>query len=588
VVTRALVLALAALGAGEPAPARQDVAANPDDSPYVVVLGVAQDGGAPQAGCDKPCCAERWRDPSKQLHVACLGIVDPGASACWLIDATPDFPVQLRRLGHPELAGILLTHAHIGHYTGLVHLGREAMGARGVPVYAMPRLRAFLATNGPWDQLVSLGQVALRPLAAGEPVELSGRITVTPLLVPHRDEYSEAVGFRIDGPRRSALYVPDIDKWDRWERRIEDLVAEVDVAWLDGTFYDETEVPGRDMARIPHPFITESMQRFATLPAAQRNKIRFIHLNHTNPALDPDTAARRVIEAAGFHLADEMERFDLALPRGVTGPIGPSARPTTRPATQPAPRDRNPPGPGFDTEGSDKQAIQIADAVMEKMGGRRAWDRTRYLTWSFFGRRYHVWDKHAGCVRLERNEPGSGEPGVMIIDLNTGTGRAWCGGEAVTAPDELGGMIEAGVDAWINDSYWLVMPYKLKDTGVTLRYRGLGETQDGRAADVLELTFSKVGRTPQNKYHVWVAAESGLVEQWAFFADAADVEPGFVCPWRAWKRYGRIMLSGDRGELGGKPARLTGIAVFDELPESVFTSPDPVDWARLLDHDGVE
>jgi pyrroloquinoline quinone biosynthesis protein B len=529
-------------------------------NPYVVVLGVAQDGGAPHAGCARTCCAERWRDPSRRLHVACLGIVDPAASACWLLDATPDLPIQLHRLGKFELTGILLSHAHIGHYTGLVHLGREVMGARGVAVYAMPRMHAFLSDNGPWDQLVRLGNIELQPLAAGQPVALSPRVTVTPLVVPHRDEYSETVGFRIDGPDRSALYISDIDKWDRWDRRIEDLIAEVDVAWLDGTFYDATEVPGRSMDEIPHPFMTESMRRFEALPASERDKVRFIHLNHTNPALDPDSAARRAIEAAGFRVAGERERFDLAL-----------AAP-----------------PGFDAEGPDQDAIRIADAVMNQMGGRRAWERTRYVTWEFFGRRRHLWDKHAARVRLEQAASDGSERVVMVIDLHAATGRAWRGGNEITDPEALAAMIDDGIGAWINDSYWLVMPYKLKDTGVTLRHLGRDDTQAGRPADVLELTFTDVGRTPQNKYHVWVGVESGLVEQWAYYADAGDAEPRFVGPWRDWKRCGRILLSGDRGELGGRPARLTGIAVFDELPESLFAGPDPVDWAGLVGRGGPE
>jgi pyrroloquinoline quinone biosynthesis protein B len=577
VVNRAAALVLAALFVGGPARAEPKV---PDDNPYVIVLGVAQDGGAPQAGCTKACCADRWRDASRRRHVVCLGIVDPAASSCWLIDATPDFPDQLRRLGDTKLAGILLTHAHIGHYTGLMHLGREVMGTKGVPVYAMPRLREFLAGHGPWSQLVSLGNITVEPLADGAPVVLSERVTVTPFLVPHRDEYSETVGFRIDGPHRSALFVPDIDKWDRWERRIEDLLAEVDVAWLDGTFYDDTELPGRSMKDIPHPFITESMARFAVLPAAQRDKVRFIHLNHTNPALEPGSDSRRAVEAAGFHVADEMERFDLTRP-------GPTSRPTTRPATDEA----NPPAPGFDAAGSDVRAIEIADAVMDRMGGRRAWDRTRYLTWSFFGRRRHLWDKQEGLVRLERKGPRSGKSYVIIFDVNTGDGRAWRDGEPVTAVNELKVMIKAGINEWINDSYWLVMPYKLKDTGVTLRSLGPGVMEDGRAAEVLELTFTDVGRTPQNKYHVWVGADTGLVEQWAYFADASDPddpEPGFVAPWRDWQRYGRILLSGDRGELGGNPARLTDIAVFDDLPESLFRGPDPIDWDGLIGRDATE
>jgi pyrroloquinoline quinone biosynthesis protein B len=561
---------MAVLTFGGTATAQGTVSTTPDDSPFVIVLGIAQDGGAPHAGCTKPCCAERWLDPAQRRHVSCLGLVDPAASAAWLIDATPDFPVQAHRLGDVTLAGILLTHAHIGHYTGLMYLGREAMGARALPVYAMPRMRAFLETNGPWDQLAELNNIDLRPLAAGEAVELNPRVSVTPLLVPHRDEYSETVGFRIDGPGRSALYISDIDKWHLWDRRIEDVIADVDVAWLDGTFYDAGEVPGRAMEEIPHPFIAESMQRFASLPARERAKIRFIHLNHTNPALDPDTEARRAIEAAGFRVADEGERFDLAAPPPAAAAPGPTTRPTTRPARQ------------FDVAGSDAKAIDVADRTMEAMGGREAWEQTRYITWNFFGRRRHVWDKHANRLRLERPGPRSGKPYVMIIDLAAGTGRVWRDGEEVTAPVERASIIDAGIAEWINDSYWLVMPYKLKDPGVKLRYKGRGETEEGHAADVLILTFDNVGRTPSNMYYVWVGDASGLVEQWSFFANTFNHEPAFTCPWRGWKRYGRIMLSGDRGVVRGRPLRLTDIAVFDELPESVFSGPEPVNWSALM------
>ncbi len=290
-----------------------------DSSPFVLVLGIAQDGGAPQAGCARPCCTDR--DGADRRHVACIAIVDPATSQRWLIDATPDLPAQLQMLdaaasppdevAAPGLAGIFLTHAHMGHYTGLMHLGHEVMGARGVPVWAMPRMRGFLASNGPWDQLVTLHNIDLRELAADHPVVLSPRVRVTPLIVPHRDEYSETVGYRIDGPARSLLYIPDIDKWSRWERSIETLIADVDVALLDGTFFDDQELPGRDMSEIPHPFMVESLERFASLPKEHRAGVHFIHLNHTNPALVSGSDARKTVEAAGMHVAEELQRFAL-------------------------------------------------------------------------------------------------------------------------------------------------------------------------------------------------------------------------------------------------------------------------------------
>jgi pyrroloquinoline quinone biosynthesis protein B len=290
----------------------------PIDGPYVVLLGVAQDGGYPQAACREDCCAAAWEDPARRREVVSLGIVDPEGPERWLIDATPSFPAQLRMLdrfdpppGGHGISGIFLTHAHVGHYAGLIHLGREAMGAWEVPVYAMPRMRRFLADSGPWDQLVRLKNIDLRSLAAGKPVALNGRITVTPIRVPHREEYTEAIGFRIAGPERAILYLPDIDKWDRWSTPIEEALAQVDVAYLDGTFYADGELAGRDMSQIPHPFIAETMERLAHLDASERAKVRFLHLNHTNPALDPASPESLAIAAAGFRVAVQGERVAL-------------------------------------------------------------------------------------------------------------------------------------------------------------------------------------------------------------------------------------------------------------------------------------
>lgn len=278
--------------------------------PYTMVLGIAQDGGIPQAGCRKSCCTS-----GRHERVASLGVVDPASHRWWLIDATPDFPSQLAAMTAEapacSLAGIFLTHAHIGHYTGLMHLGREAMGTHGMPVWAMPRMRDFLTANGPWGQLVTLANIELRPLAADSTIALGDSLRVTPFRVPHRDEYSETVGFRIDGPRGAVVYLPDIDKWERWDRRIEDVTAGASAAYLDGTFFDAAELPGRDLREIPHPFIVESLSRFATLPAAERKHVRFIHLNHTNRAGIAGTAERKRVEAAGCGVAAAGERTAL-------------------------------------------------------------------------------------------------------------------------------------------------------------------------------------------------------------------------------------------------------------------------------------
>jgi pyrroloquinoline quinone biosynthesis protein B len=306
-------LLLALVGAADVAPALK-----PASSPYTILLGLAQDGGYPQAGCNRPDCEAAWTDQRLRRHVASLGIVDPTSNQRWMIDASPDFPAQLRMLqvdpssapsghllprgeGSDSLTGIFLTHAHIGHYLGLAHLGREVMGARGVPVYAMPRMKSFLEKNGPWDQLVRLGNIEIRGLRDGVAVQLNERISVTPLLVPHRDEYSETVAYIVRMPGKSVLWLPDIDKWEKWTTRIEDVIKGVDVAYLDAPFFDETELPGRSLSEIPHPTIKESMARLR----AHSSKIRFIHLNQSNPVLrDPS-----IVERAGFRVGREGERF---------------------------------------------------------------------------------------------------------------------------------------------------------------------------------------------------------------------------------------------------------------------------------------
>ena len=295
--------------------------------PYVVVLGIAQDGGYPQAGCRRDDCVARFEGKGERALVASLGIVDPSSGQRWIIDATPDFPAQLHALeriaGRPAvgaqvLDGVLLTHAHIGHYLGLAHLGREVLGTRGVPVFAMPRMRAFLEGNAPWSQLVTLNNIALRPLAAGTAVQLNERISVTPLLVPHRDEFSETVGFIVRGPTKAILWLPDIDKWEKWSTSIESVVDQVDVAFIDATFYSADELPGRDLSEIPHPTVLETMQRFASSPL--RSRIRLVHLNQSNPLLR-DPALRQSVRDRGFRVATGGEVVLLAVRHGMGGEL---------------------------------------------------------------------------------------------------------------------------------------------------------------------------------------------------------------------------------------------------------------------------
>jgi len=272
------------------------------------VLGVTQDGGHPQAGCSASCCASAFADPSRGHRIACIGV--RAGDGGWLLDATPDLRWQAHALGRP-LRGILLTHAHLGHYTGLLQLGKEAWAARRVPVYAMPGMAAFLRAHQPWASLLDDDHLELRLLREGEPVPLAAGVSVTPVVVPHRGPWSETVALHVRGPVGSAMYLPDIDDLDRWSRDVADVLEQVDTLWLDGTFYDAAELPHRDIAAIPHPLVSDTMERLAALPASLRQRVAFIHLNHSNPLLDPSSEASAEVARRGFRVARRGDRVQL-------------------------------------------------------------------------------------------------------------------------------------------------------------------------------------------------------------------------------------------------------------------------------------
>jgi hypothetical protein len=231
----------------------------------------------------------------------------------------------------------------------------------------------------------------------------------------------------------------------------------------------------------------------------------------------------------------------------------------------------NPPMEGFNAENSDPKAIQIADSVMAALGGRQNWDATRYISWTFFDVRKLLWDKYTGDVRIENLKDGS----KTLVNINTGKGKVFRNGAEVTQPDSLAKYLKEGNEAWINDSYWMVMTYKLKDSGVTLKYLGEEKLATGPETDVLQLTYQNVGVTPENKYKVYVDKQNHLVAQWAYYKNSQDSVPAFTMPWLDYQTHGKIKLSGDRGD-----AKLTGIQVLDEVPETAFTSFEPVTLSK--------
>ena len=276
----------------------------------ITVLGTVQDGGLPHIGCEKKCCI----NSSSDLKVTSLGLSLPDNEGFYLFEASPDFSDQLNYMKtkyKSSFNGVFLTHAHIGHYTGLMYLGKEALGAKNTPVYAMSRMSNFLIKNGPWSQLVSQSNIELINLNNDQSYNISDDISVKPVLVPHRDEFSETVGYYIYGSQKTAFFLPDIDKWSSWPTSLKEIVKSTDFLFIDATFYDNSEINYRPVESIPHPFVIETMKTLKSLSKKEKNKIFFIHMNHTNSMLDPNSEIALRVIREGYNIAKIGQTFEL-------------------------------------------------------------------------------------------------------------------------------------------------------------------------------------------------------------------------------------------------------------------------------------
>jgi len=297
-------------------------AKRPDQTGVLVqVLGTAQDGGIPHIGCYCPNCLRAREDARFSRLISSLGLIDLEEKKYFVLDTSPDIRLQSDavrdRMGAEKRGrknaphAVLLTHAHIGHYTGLMFFGYEGMSTQRLPVHCSSRMGRFLSDNGPWSQLVQLENISLRTLHPGREFSLTSRISLTPLEVPHRNEYSDTVGFIISGEKKKLLYITDIQSWEAWNRSIVEETEKVDIALLDGTFYSPDELPGRDISQIGHPLIRTSLKTLGEVAKKGQTHIYFTHLNHTNLALDPEKDARKEIADKGFHLASDGDEFFL-------------------------------------------------------------------------------------------------------------------------------------------------------------------------------------------------------------------------------------------------------------------------------------
>ncbi|MDC0034583.1 MBL fold metallo-hydrolase [Flavobacteriaceae bacterium] len=276
-------------------------------SEYIYILGNTQDAGLPHIGCQHPFCEDNF-DIYEEYYTTSIAVVNSDLKKYILFEATPDITFQLnnlkRNIFHEFLLpeSIYITHAHMGHYTGLMYFGREALGSKDLLVRVLPRMSKFLQNNGPWSQLVDINNIKIEEINFESSTNELSNILVTPVQVPHRDEYSETAGYIIEGKNKKALFIPDIDKWEKWDRNLSQLAKEFDFLLIDATFYDSKEI-NRDISEIPHPLVTETIDLLSGLDLKNRNKVYFIHMNHTNMMLNPDSELSKLVTSKGFNIA---------------------------------------------------------------------------------------------------------------------------------------------------------------------------------------------------------------------------------------------------------------------------------------------
>jgi pyrroloquinoline quinone biosynthesis protein B len=276
-------------------------------SEFIYILGNTQDAGVPHIGCEAEFCQNNYNS-EYNFYSTSIAVVDMEINKYILFEATPDITSQLNKISKDLFQSftlpdkVYLTHAHIGHYAGLMYFGRESLGAKNINVRALTKMADFLKNNGPWDQLVNLNNIEIQQIQFNSPLNSLNNIKVKPIQVPHRDEYSETAGFTINGKNKKALFIPDIDKWEKWNENLEEIIYKYDYLLLDATFYDEKEI-NRDINEIPHPLVSETMQLLNHLPLNQKNKVYFIHMNHTNMMLDPESNLTKNVIQKGFNIA---------------------------------------------------------------------------------------------------------------------------------------------------------------------------------------------------------------------------------------------------------------------------------------------
>lgn len=228
---------------------------------------------------------------------------------------------------------------------------------------------------------------------------------------------------------------------------------------------------------------------------------------------------------------------------------------------------------------ADAKAAAVAKQLSDAMGGQRTWDVLPYFRFDFVvvqkgkevARFQHWWDKRNGRCRVQGPDD-KGRTVTAIFTLKDRKGKSFTDGIVDTDPTNIANIVQMGYERWVNDTYWIIMPFKLRDPGTHLKYLRM-QKRGGKEYDVLQLSFDKgVGLTSGDHYTLYVNRSTHLLDKWDMMLEGKKPPPA-TSTWEQWTPIGPVKLALNH-RLQGKPVeiRFDNVAVPETMDPSVFTN----------------
>jgi hypothetical protein len=188
---------------------------------------------------------------------------------------------------------------------------------------------------------------------------------------------------------------------------------------------------------------------------------------------------------------------------------------------------------------------QLANAVWKASGGEN-WPNVKAIDFTFavekggktLASAEHHWDVAAQTDRVR-----------------------WKGKDVTVNLADPGtdGAAKAAYARWVNDSYWLLAPLKLKDRGIHLADEGKKE-MDGVEREVIRLSFDQVGLTPGDQYRLYIDPSTKLVGSWDYMPEPGKSTHG---TWENYQKSGGLTLATEH-KMEGARIRILNLKVTTE------------------------